>query len=79
MFVSKDLCSSEHKTCLQAIPKYGKTLFQDSVRFPTGQVQQKLYYYTDRLSMCCQIYIFISKENCGKSTVFMLSYQCAKM
>ena len=28
MPVSKDLCLSEHKACLQAIPKYGKTLCQ---------------------------------------------------
>ena len=28
MRVSKDLCLSEHKACLQAIPKYGKTLCQ---------------------------------------------------
>lgn len=26
MHVSKDLCQSEHKACLQAIPKYGKAL-----------------------------------------------------
>ena len=26
MFVGKDLCLREHKACIQAIPKYGKTL-----------------------------------------------------